>query len=213
MARTDPDDKGARRRLGLHRRARHAGPHRSASPTSKMGQRGAHTCDVIFDNCRVPAAQLIGGKEGAGLQDRDEGARQGRLHIAAVCVGVAERMIDDSAALRDASASSSASRSPSSSWCRRMLADCQTEALRRALHGARRRAQARRRRERHDSRRRCCKYFASEMVRPGRRPRRADLRRRRLRRRLRHRALLPRRAPVPPLRRHQPDPAARHRRT
>jgi acyl-CoA dehydrogenase len=36
----------------------------------KMGQRGAHTCDVIFENCRVPAANLIGGKEGVGSRPR-----------------------------------------------------------------------------------------------------------------------------------------------
>jgi acyl-CoA dehydrogenase len=61
----------------------------------KMGQKGAHTCDVIFENCRVPVANLIGGKEGVGFKTAMKVLDKGRLHIAAVCVGVAERMLDD----------------------------------------------------------------------------------------------------------------------
>lgn len=61
----------------------------------KMGQKGAHTCDVLFDNCRVPAANLIGGKEGVGFKTAMKVLDKGRLHIAAICVGAAERMLDD----------------------------------------------------------------------------------------------------------------------
>lgn len=61
----------------------------------KMGQRGAHTCDVIFENCRVPAANLIGGVEGVGFKTAMKVLDKGRLHIAAVCVGAAERMLHD----------------------------------------------------------------------------------------------------------------------
>jgi acyl-CoA dehydrogenase len=61
----------------------------------KMGQRGAHTCDVVFENCRVPAANLIGGKEGVGFKTAMKVLDKGRLHIAAVCVGAAERMLGD----------------------------------------------------------------------------------------------------------------------
>src|SRR5690606_5812914 len=61
----------------------------------KMGQRGAHTCDVVFENCRVPAANLIGGREGMGFKTAMKVLDKGRLHIAAVSVGVAERMLND----------------------------------------------------------------------------------------------------------------------
>jgi acyl-CoA dehydrogenase len=61
----------------------------------KMGQRGAHTCDVVFENCRVPAANIIGGREGVGFKTAMKVLDKGRLHIAAVCVGAAERMLDD----------------------------------------------------------------------------------------------------------------------
>ncbi|MGK5067795.1 acyl-CoA dehydrogenase family protein [Janthinobacterium sp. RT4P48] len=64
----------------------------------KMGQQGAHTCDVIFENCRVPAANVIGGNEGVGFKTAMKVLDKGRLHIAAVCVGAAERMLADALA-------------------------------------------------------------------------------------------------------------------
>ncbi|WP_058047974.1 acyl-CoA dehydrogenase family protein [Janthinobacterium sp. Ant5-2-1] len=64
----------------------------------KMGQQGAHTCDVIFENCTVPAANVIGGKEGVGFKTAMKVLDKGRLHIAAVCVGAAERMLADALA-------------------------------------------------------------------------------------------------------------------
>jgi acyl-CoA dehydrogenase len=65
-------------------------------PDQKMGQKGAHTCDVIFDECRVPATALLGGREGQGFRTAMKVLDRGRLHISAVCVGVAERLIRDS---------------------------------------------------------------------------------------------------------------------
>ncbi|RWU17089.1 acyl-CoA dehydrogenase [Pseudomonas alkylphenolica] len=64
----------------------------------KMGQKGAHTCDVIFENCRIPAANLIGGVEGVGFKTAMKVLDKGRLHIAAICVGAAERMLADALA-------------------------------------------------------------------------------------------------------------------
>lgn len=61
----------------------------------KMGQKGAHTCDVIFENCRIPADNLIGGVEGVGFKTAMKVLDKGRLHIAAICVGAAERMLND----------------------------------------------------------------------------------------------------------------------
>jgi acyl-CoA dehydrogenase len=62
----------------------------------KMGQKGAHTADVIFENVRVPAENLIGGKEGVGFKTAMKVLDKGRLHIAALSVGAAERMLADS---------------------------------------------------------------------------------------------------------------------
>lgn len=66
-------------------------------PEKKMGQQGAHVCDVHFDGAPVPAANRLG-EEGEGFRIAMRVLDRGRLHIAAVCVGIAERLIADSVA-------------------------------------------------------------------------------------------------------------------
>jgi len=97
MARTDPGDKGPRG-ISAFIVERDSPGLSLGKVDKKMGQRGAHTCDVIFEDCRVPAGQLIGGREGVGFKTAMKVLDKGRLHIAAVCVGVAERMLDDALA-------------------------------------------------------------------------------------------------------------------
>jgi acyl-CoA dehydrogenase len=94
MARTNPDVKGAG---GISAFIVEKGtPGLSLGKRDKkMGQKGAHTADVIFENCRVPAANLIGGKEGVGFKTAMKVLDKGRLHISAICTGAAERMLND----------------------------------------------------------------------------------------------------------------------
>ncbi|MFO1090798.1 MAG: acyl-CoA dehydrogenase family protein [Hyphomicrobiales bacterium] len=66
------------------------------TPERKMGQQGAPVADVVFEDCRVPAANVIGLREGQGFRTAMKVLDRGRLHIAAVCVGTAERLIADS---------------------------------------------------------------------------------------------------------------------
>ncbi|MBL8523412.1 MAG: acyl-CoA dehydrogenase family protein [Betaproteobacteria bacterium] len=94
MARTDPAKKGAGAISAFI--VERGTPGLSLGKVDKkMGQKGAHTCDVIFDNCRVPAKNLIGGVEGVGFKTAMKVLDKGRLHIAAVCVGAAQRMLND----------------------------------------------------------------------------------------------------------------------
>ena len=60
----------------------------------KMGQAGSKTCDVTFEDCPVPAENLIG-EEGEGFVTAMKVLDRGRLHISGVSVGVAERLIAD----------------------------------------------------------------------------------------------------------------------
>ena len=63
-------------------------------PEKKMGQQGAHICDVIFDNVRVPVDNRLGA-EGEGFKVAMQVLDRGRLHISAICIGVAERLLAD----------------------------------------------------------------------------------------------------------------------
>ena len=60
----------------------------------KMGQQGAHIHDVNFDQVRVPVENRLG-EEGQGFKVAMQVLDRGRLHISAVCIGVAERLIAD----------------------------------------------------------------------------------------------------------------------
>ena len=64
------------------------------APEKKMGQQGAHVCDVNFDEVPVPVANRLG-EEGEGFKVAMRVLDRGRLHISAVCVGIAERLIAD----------------------------------------------------------------------------------------------------------------------
>src|SRR5690606_13252293 len=66
-------------------------------PEKKMGQQGAHICDVIFDNVRVPVENRLG-EEGQGFRLAMQVLDRGRIHISGICVGVSERLIADSVA-------------------------------------------------------------------------------------------------------------------
>ena len=64
----------------------------------KMGQEGAWTADVTFEDVRVPAAALVGGSEEVGYQAAMGSLARGRVHIAALAVGSARRSLDESVA-------------------------------------------------------------------------------------------------------------------
>lgn len=61
----------------------------------KMGQQGGHVCDVIFEDCRIPLDALLG-EEGTGFRTAMKILDKSRTHIAAICVGAAERVIEES---------------------------------------------------------------------------------------------------------------------
>lgn len=94
FARSDPDRKGA---SGVSAFLVEAGTPGLATgaPDRKMGQRGALTSDVLLQECRVPNEALLGGTPGLGFRTAMKVLDRGRLHISAVCVGVAQRLIAD----------------------------------------------------------------------------------------------------------------------
>ncbi len=160
LARTDPGDPTARG-ISAFLVERGTPGLSTGEPYRKMGQAGSPVSEVHFENCRVPAENLIGGREGMGFKTAMKVLNKQRIHLAALCTGPAIRMLDEAVA-----------------WtCQRrqfgqpvagfqlvqaLIADCQTEiqaARALILQTARQRDDG----EDVTMQASICKYFASEM--------------------------------------------------
>jgi alkylation response protein AidB-like acyl-CoA dehydrogenase len=71
---------------------------RVAKSIAKLGYKGVDTAELVFDECVVPAANLVGGVEGRGFKHVMGGLEAGRINIAARAVGVAQAAYDDTLA-------------------------------------------------------------------------------------------------------------------
>ena len=160
LARTDASDASARG-ISAFLVERETPGLSTGAPYRKMGQAGSPVSEVHFEGCRVPAAALIGGVEGVGFKTAMKVLNKQRIHLAALCIGPAIRMLDEAV-----------------TWtCQRrqfgqpvaafqlvqaLIADCQTE-----IHAARALVleTARARDDGLDVTLQAsiCKYFASEM--------------------------------------------------
>ena len=60
----------------------------------KMGIHGNNTSEIVFEDCQVPAKNIIGLQEGRGFSTAMKVLEKGRITIAAVCVGVAQYCLD-----------------------------------------------------------------------------------------------------------------------
>jgi acyl-CoA dehydrogenase len=94
----------------------------------KMGQEGAWTSDVTFAGVRVPLSALVGGDTDAGYRAAMTSLARGRVHIAALAVGTAQRALDESVAYA-ASATQGGTLIGDFQLVRAMLADQQTGVL------------------------------------------------------------------------------------
>jgi acyl-CoA dehydrogenase len=163
FARTNPDEAGARGVSAFLVDADTSGI-RLGKPDKKMGQQGAHVCDVLFDDCRVPVDAIIGGAPqlnkgfGTAMKTLD----RGRLHISALSVGCANRLIDESLAFATQRRQFG---QPIAQFqlIQAMLADSKAEAYAAecmVMDAARRRDAG----ENVSTLASCCKLFATEMV-------------------------------------------------
>jgi acyl-CoA dehydrogenase len=160
LARTEEGSKGSAGLTAFIVERESAGL-RTGAPYRKMGQEGSPVSDVFFENCRVPAANVIGGREGAGFQTVMKVLNKQRLHLAALCTGPAIRMLD--LAIAHTQQRNQFGQAVSSfQLVQAMIADSQTEifAARSMILEA---ARARDRGEDVALTASMCKYFASEM--------------------------------------------------
>jgi len=160
MARTDPE--GGTRGISSFIVEANSPGVTVSKPYKKMGQNGANIYDIIFEDCPVPPENLIGGVEGKGFGTAMKTLDRGRIHVAAVCIGVAQRLVEES--LRYAMERKQFGQEIANfQLVQAMLADSQTEtyaarcmildAARNYDDGIRDRGQAAQ-----------CKMYASEMV-------------------------------------------------
>ena len=163
FARTDPDLPGSRGVSAFIVDASTAGI--SLGPANKkMGQQGAHVCDVMFDDVRVPADNIIGGlaNMNKGFLTAMKTLDRGRLHISALSVGCAERLLDLSV---NYAVERKQFGQPIAEFqlLQGMMADCKAESYAAqcmVLDAAKRRDEG----ENVTTLASCCKLFATEMV-------------------------------------------------
>jgi len=96
LARTGPPGSGAKG-ISAFLVPREAAGLAVGKPERKMGQQGTRVCTLSFDDVRIPVENRLG-PEGEGFGIAMRVLERGRLHIAALCCGTAERLIDDSVA-------------------------------------------------------------------------------------------------------------------
>jgi acyl-CoA dehydrogenase len=160
LARTNPED-SSHRGISAFLVERGTPGLTTGEPYQMMGQAGSPVSEVYFENCRVPAANLIGGIEGQGFRTAMKVLNKQRLHLAALCTGPAIRMLDE--AIRHAvQRRQFGERLADFQLVQAMLADSETEiqaARALILETARKRDSG----EDVSKEASICKYFASEM--------------------------------------------------
>jgi alkylation response protein AidB-like acyl-CoA dehydrogenase len=64
----------------------------------KLGYKGVESCELSFDDCRVPESAILGGAPGKGFGQMMKGLETGRIQVAARALGVATAALEDSLA-------------------------------------------------------------------------------------------------------------------
>jgi alkylation response protein AidB-like acyl-CoA dehydrogenase len=96
LAKTNVDAQPRHRGISLFIVEKDRGPGFSVSrDIPKLGYRGLDTCEVVFDDYRVPAKNLLGEEEGLGFKQIMSGLELGRINIAARGVGIAQAALDE----------------------------------------------------------------------------------------------------------------------
>nr|WP_203609504.1 acyl-CoA dehydrogenase family protein [Streptomyces sp. SID8111] len=97
LCKTDPDASPAHR--GISILLVEHGPGLTVSrDLPKLGYKGVESCELSFDDFRVPAGALLGGAEGKGFAQMMKGLETGRLQVAARALGVGRAALEDSLA-------------------------------------------------------------------------------------------------------------------
>lgn len=61
----------------------------------KLGYKGVESCELVFEDCRVPASAILGGEAGKGFGQMMKGLETGRIQVASRALGVATAALED----------------------------------------------------------------------------------------------------------------------
>ena len=97
LCKTDPAAKPAHKGISvvLVEHGGRAGPRRSSRDLPKLGYKGVESCELTFDDCRVPASAILGGEPGKGFAQMMKGLETGRIQVASRALGVATAALED----------------------------------------------------------------------------------------------------------------------
>jgi alkylation response protein AidB-like acyl-CoA dehydrogenase len=95
LCKTDPDAEPRHRGISILLVERDTPGYTVSKDLPKLGYKGVESCELGFDDARVPAGALLGGTEGKGFGQMMRGLEIGRIQVAARALGVARAAFDD----------------------------------------------------------------------------------------------------------------------
>ncbi|HZV49446.1 MAG TPA: acyl-CoA dehydrogenase family protein [Candidatus Dormibacteraeota bacterium] len=98
LVKTDPSAEPRHRGMSILMVERGTPGYSVSRDLGKLGYKGPESCEVVFEEARVPAPNLLGGIEGRGLQQALSVLEFGRINIAARSVGIAQAAYDQALA-------------------------------------------------------------------------------------------------------------------
>jgi alkylation response protein AidB-like acyl-CoA dehydrogenase len=94
LAKTDPAAKPAHKGISVVL-VEHGDGLTVSRDLPKLGYKGVETCELTFDDCRVPASAILGGEPGKGFSQMMKGLETGRIQVASRALGVATAALED----------------------------------------------------------------------------------------------------------------------
>jgi alkylation response protein AidB-like acyl-CoA dehydrogenase len=94
LCKTDPDARPKHKGISILL-VEHGPGFTVSKDLPKLGYKGVESCELVFDDCRVPARALLGEVEGEGFGQMMKGLETGRIQVASRALGVASAALDD----------------------------------------------------------------------------------------------------------------------
>jgi alkylation response protein AidB-like acyl-CoA dehydrogenase len=98
LCKTDPNANPKHKGISVVLLARETAGLTVSRDLPKLGYKGVESCELAFDDCRVPASAVLGGQPGKGFAQMMKGLETGRIQVAARALGVATAALEDALA-------------------------------------------------------------------------------------------------------------------